>query len=192
MKSEELLSMLEGSGALLRGHFLLSSGRHSPAYVQCARLLEDPRRACKVGQALAERLRGYGPASILSPALGGVLIGHECAEALGVPFRFCERVGAELSLRRGFELRPGERIAVVEDVVTTGKSTRETLSIAQHFGAEPVAIGCILDRRTSLPELPAPVVALARLELPSYSPEECPACRQGLPFDKPGSRPSPP
>ncbi len=121
-----LVRLLEESGALRRGHFQLSSGLHSTAYVQCALLLEDPARARGVGQALAEELRPHHPDSVLSPALGGMIIGHEVAAALGVPFRFTERKGDELGFRRGFTLRPGEQVVIVEDVVTTGRSTLES------------------------------------------------------------------
>jgi len=136
----------EESGALRRGHFLLSSGLHSEAYVQCALLLEDPVRARQVGSDLAEMLRSYHPDSVLAPALGGVIIGHEVAAELGVPFRFTERKGDEMGLRRGFTLRQGERVVIIEDVVTTGRSTLETASLATARGARVVAIGAIIDR----------------------------------------------
>ncbi len=141
-----LMQMLEESGALRRGHFLLSSGLHSEAYVQCALLLEDPVRARKVGGDLAELLRQFHPDSVLSPALGGVIIGHEVAAGLGVPFRFTERKGEEMGLRRGFTLRQGERVVIVEDVVTTGRSTLETAALATARGARVVAVGAIIDR----------------------------------------------
>ncbi len=191
MKPDQVLEWLRESGALRKGHFLLSSGLHSEAYVQCALLLEHPERARKLGQALAKQLRVFQVDSILSPALGGVIIGHECAEALGVPFRFCERSGSDLVLRRGFTLRSGERVAIVEDVVTTGKSTLETAQVARELGAEVVAFGCILDRRGSEVESELALQALVRIKLPSFLPDECPACRMGLPLEKPGSRPNP-
>ena len=143
----EVLSLLEACGALRRGHFLLSSGLHSAAYVQCALLLEEPRRARRVGALLAARFSGIEVESVLSPALGGVIVGHEVAAALGVPFRFAERDGERLALRRGFALGAGERVVVVEDVVTTGKSTRETAELALAAGAQVVGIGAILDRK---------------------------------------------
>jgi len=194
MKSSEgWLRELEGCGALKRGHFLLSSGLHSPAYVQCALLLEEPARARAAGQEIAAALRAGGVRvdSVLSPALGGVLIGHEVAAALGVPFRFVERVGAELALRRGFELGAGERVVVVEDVVTTGKSTLETAAVARALGAEPVAAGSILDRSPQGASLGAlPLFALVRLELPTWQAERCPLCAEGSAPVKPGSRPT--
>jgi len=185
-----LMQMLEESGALRRGHFLLSSGLHSSAYVQCALLLEDPVRARKVGQDLAELLRQFHPDSVLSPALGGVIIGHEVAAGLGVPFRFTERKGEEMGLRRGFNLRQGERVVIVEDVVTTGRSTLETASLATSRGARVVAIGAIIDRTAGRDPFDVPFRALLELDLPSYGPADCPACRSGaLPAEKPGSRP---
>jgi orotate phosphoribosyltransferase len=184
-----LLRLLEESGALCRGHFLLSSGRHSPAYVQCALLLEDPVRSRRVGAELAEELRSFHPDSVLSPALGGVIIGHEVAAALGVPFRFAERKGSELGLRRGFGLRQGERVVIVEDVVTTGRSTLETAALATSRGARVVAIGAIIDRSGGQTPFDVPFRSLMTLELPSYTPSECPQCEAGGSPEKPGSRP---
>jgi len=187
----EILALLEGCGALRRGHFLLSSGLHSAAYVQCALLLEEPRRARRVGELLAARFAGIEVDSVLSPALGGVIVGHEVASALGVPFRFAERDGERLALRRGFALSAGERVVVVEDVVTTGKSTRETADLALAAGAEVVGIGAILDRSPGPLDLPTPLAALARLDLPAHRAEACPLCAAGSAPEKPGSRPRP-
>lgn len=185
-----LMRMLEESGALRRGHFLLSSGLHSEAYVQCALLLEDPVRARRVGEDLAEKLRAFHPDSVLAPALGGVLIGYEVAAALGVPFRFTERKGEEMGLRRGFTLKQGERVVIVEDVVTTGRSTLETAALATSRGARVVAVGAIIDRTAGRDPFDVPFRALLELDLPSYPPNECPACQSGaLPAEKPGSRP---
>ena len=187
-----LMRMLEESGALRRGHFLLSSGLHSQAYVQCALLLEDPLRARQVGEDLAEELRSFHPDSVLAPALGGVVIGHEVAAALGVPFRFTERKGEEMGLRRGFTLRQGERVVIVEDVVTTGRSTLETAALATGRGARVVAIGAIIDRTVGRDPFDVPFRALLELDLPSFPPSECPACQAGAaPPEKPGSRPEP-
>jgi orotate phosphoribosyltransferase len=185
----ELEAMLAESGALRRGHFRLSSGLHSPAYVQCALLLELPSRAREVGAALAERLREHAPESVLSPALGGVIIGHEVASALGVPFRFTERQEGLMALRRGFAIAAGERVAVIEDVVTTGKSTRECAAVAEAAGARVVAIGSILDRSGGQHAFAPPYAALLRLDFPTYPPESCPLCAAGGTAEKPGSRP---
>jgi orotate phosphoribosyltransferase len=185
-----LMRLLEESGALRRGHFLLSSGLHSQAYVQCALLLEDPVRARRVGEDLAEELRSFHPDSVLAPALGGVIIGHEVAASLGVPFRFTERKGEEMGLRRGFTLRQGERVVIVEDVVTTGRSTLETAALATGHGVRVVAIGSIIDRSAGRDPFDIPFRSLLPLDLPSYVPNECPVCRAGgQPPEKPGSRP---
>jgi orotate phosphoribosyltransferase len=183
--------MLEECGALRRGHFLLSSGLHSPAYVQCALLLEDPRRAREVGRALAADLAQVAPDSVLAPALGGVIIGHEVAAALGVPFRFAEREGERMALRRGFALPAGERVAVVEDVVTTGKSTLETAALAEAAGARVVGIGSIIDRSGGRHGFTVPYAALLALDLPTYPADACPLCAGGSTAVKPGSRPQP-
>ena len=191
-RRELILRLLEESGALRRGHFLLSSGLHSGAYVQCALLLEDPVRSRRVGEELAEELRQFHPDSVLAPALGGVIIGHEVATSLGVPFRFTERKGEEMGLRRGFTLRQGERVVIVEDVVTTGRSTLETAALATSRGARVVAIGGIIDRTVGRDPFDVPFRALLELDLPSFSPAECPACQSGAaPLEKPGSRPEP-
>jgi len=189
---EDIERQLVASGALLRGHFQLSSGLHSPGYVQCALLLEQPARARRAGEAIAAALRPLAAHidSVLSPALGGVVIGHEVAAALGVPFRFAERQGERLALRRGFSLAPGERVVVVEDVVTTGRSTLETAALAAAAGAEVVGIGAIIDRSGGRHGFEVPFAALLALELPTWKPEECPLCREGGTAVKPGSRPA--
>lgn len=192
LDDQSLTQMLEESGALRRGHFLLSSGLHSDAYVQCALLLEDPKRARWAGEALAAALRSQRADSVISPALGGVIIGHEVAAALGVPFRFSERKGEAMGLHRGFALRPGERVVIVEDVITTGKSTRETAALAASCGAEVVGVGAIIDRTGGPNPFNVPFHSLLRLDLTSYLPMQCPFCLAGgAPPEKPGSRPQP-
>ena len=188
-EATDVTKLLEESGALKRGHFQLSSGLHSSAYVQCALLLELPARAREVGTALAEKLRAYSIDSILSPALGGVIIGHEVAAGLNVPFRFAERKGTELEIRRGFALRLGEKVAIIEDVVTTGKSTLETARLAESAGAEVVAIGAIIDRTAGANPFPMPFASLLELNLPAFKAEDCPLCAAGGVAEKPGSRP---
>lgn len=184
------LRLMEESGALQHGHFLLSSGLHSGAYVQCALLLEDPVRSRRIGDELANRLRAFHPDSVLAPALGGVIIGHEVATSLGVPFRFTERKGEEMGLRRGFQLRQGERVVIIEDVVTTGRSTLETAALATGRGARVVAIGSIIDRAAGRTPFDVPYRALLPLDLPSFHPADCPLCQDGAPPpEKPGSRP---
>lgn len=183
-----LQQWLEDTGALRQGHFLLSAGGHSPAYVQCALLLEQPEKAAKVGELLADRLERHRPQAVISPALGGLIIGYEVASSLGVPFRFAERVGGVMTLRRGFSIQANERIAIVEDVVTTGKSTQEVASLLQESGAIICAIGSILDRTGEENPFGAPFEALMALTLPTFKPEACPLCAQEIPIDRPGSR----
>ena len=189
----DLLADLGASGALHEGHYRLSSGLHSNRYVQCAKLLEDPVRARRVGVELATRLGGFDPVSVLSPALGGLIIGHETAAALGVPFRFSERRDGVMKLRRGFELARGERVAVIEDVVTTGGSAREAALVAREYGAQVVAYGAIIDRSAG-PDVSArfdaPFVALLELEVVAWEPADCELCAAGEPLAAPGSRPA--
>jgi len=176
------------AGALLEGHFRLTSGLHSPGYLQCALVLQHPREAEAYGVALAERLRDLGARTVLSPALGGIVIGQEVGRALGVRAIFAERVDGTLMLRRGFSLEPGETVVVIEDVVTTGGSTRETIEVARAAGARVVGAGAIIDRGGGLQRLDVPFHALAQLSLPTYEPSSCPLCLAGQPVVKPGSR----
>ena len=182
---------LEETEALKRGHFRLSSGLHSPAYVQCALLLQHPERARRLGAEIASRLGMTNVQSVLSPAMGGLIIGYEVAAALGIPFRFVERAGGRMSLRRGFELGLGERVVIVEDVVTTGKSTLEAISVARAHGAEICAVASILDRTEGGNPFEVPFVSLFDLVLPTYDADRCPLCLAGEDLVKPGSRPVP-
>jgi orotate phosphoribosyltransferase len=188
MTRDELLDLYRRSGALLEGHFRLTSGLHSPGYLQCALVLQHPQHAEALGRAIAERTRGLRPTVVLSPALGGVVIGHEVARALGVRAIFAERQDGALMLRRGFVVAENDRVLVVEDVVTTGGSTRETIQVARAAGGHVVGAGSIVNRGTGAP-LDVPYVALLEIALPTYEPDTCPLCAQGLPVVKPGSRP---
>jgi orotate phosphoribosyltransferase len=195
MTPDETLALLGSSGALLTGHFRLSSGDHSDRYVQCARATEEPARAARLGgaiAALAARAAAGAIEAVVAPALGGVLIGHEVARALGVRFVFAEREGAAFALRRGFELRRGERLLLVEDVLTTGGSVLELARLASSCGAEPIAVGAIVDRSAGRLAPGLPVHALLALEIPRYAPGACPLCACGVPLVKPGSRPDAP
>ena len=185
----ELLQLCEQKGAYLRGHFRLSSGLHSPEYLQCARLLSDPAVAERLGQALAALGPGLPVDFVSAPALGGLIIGHEVARALHRPFLFTERDGeGRMSLRRGFQIEPGQRGLVVEDVVTTGKSTLETIGVLRASGAVVVGAASIFDRSGGTADLGLPRVALATLEVVAYPPDVCPLCAAGQPVVKPGSR----
>jgi orotate phosphoribosyltransferase len=173
---------------LLDGHFRLTSGLHSPGYLQCALVLQHPREAEACGVAIAARVRGLRPTAVLSPALGGIVIGHEVARALGVRAVFAERQEGQLTLRRGFSLDASERVLVVEDVVTTGGSTRETIAVARAAGATVVGAAAIIDRSGGQQDLDVPFQALATVDLPVYQPDACPLCARGEPVVKPGSR----
>ena len=182
------LKDFEETGALLTGHFRLSSGLHSDRYLQCARLLMWPRRAEEAGRELAEKLREFDTAAIVSPALGGVIIGHETARALGVPAMFVERKDGAFSLRRGFSLSPGQKVAVVEDVFTTGKSTREAVAAVEAAGGRVAAVGSIVDRGLPPNAFSVPARSLLPLSVPSWPEAECPLCAKGVPIESPGSR----
>ena len=175
-------------GALLEGHFRLTSGLHSPGYLQCALVLQHPREAEACGAEIAARVKDLKPQVVLSPALGGIVIGQEVGRALGVRAIFAERQDGKLSLRRGFALEPRERVLVVEDVVTTGMSTRETIEVARAAGATVVGAASIIDRSGGQQSLDVPFQALATVSLPTYQPESCPLCAAGQPVVKPGSR----
>ena len=193
-QAHPVLDLFRSTGAYLNGHFRLTSGLHSDQYLQCALVLQFPHHAERLGQWLAEALRSVVATSVdvvVSPALGGILIGHEVARALGVRFLFTERDSSrEMTLRRGFTVTPGEKAVVVEDVITTGGSTREVLDVLRKCGAQPIAAGAIIDRSGGKTDLGTPLVALATLEAAAFSPDHCPLCAQGLPVVKPGSRPA--
>lgn len=188
VSADGILDLFRGAGALLEGHFRLTSGLHSAGYLQCALVLQHPREAAICGAALAARVSGQGVQTVLSPALGGIVIGQEVGRALGVRAIFAERQDGKLSLRRGFTLSPGEKVYVIEDVVTTGGSTKETIDVARAAGADVVAAGSIIDRSGGQQRIDVPYHALAVVSLPTYEAESCPLCLAGLPVIKPGSR----
>ena len=189
---DSLLRAFEERGALLSGHFLLSSGLHSPRYLQCARVLMDPGFASVLGAALAARLRGVlgvtVPGAVVAPALGGVLVAHEVARALGCRGLFTERQDGVMSLRRGFSLDAGEPVVVVEDVITTGGSTREVIDAVGARGARVLAVGSLVDRSGGRVDLGLPRASLLALEVESYPADACPLCAAGSRPEKPGSR----
>ncbi|HWW93078.1 MAG TPA: orotate phosphoribosyltransferase [Vicinamibacteria bacterium] len=190
--SAELLRIFQERGALQEGHFLLTSGLHSPRYLQCALILMDPPLATRLGQELAGRLRpllgGISPGAVVAPALGGILVAHEVARGLGVRGLFMEREGGRMTLRRGFALGKGEAVVVVEDVITTGGSTREVMDAVRDLGARVVAAGSLVDRSGGAADLGVPRASLLTLEAPTYAPETCPLCAAGGRPEKPGSR----
>jgi orotate phosphoribosyltransferase len=191
---DRVLDLFEQTGAYLQGHFRLSSGLHSSGYLQSALVLQFPRPAELLGRKLAEALSGWTKrtaiGSVISPALGGLIIGYEVARALGVRFLFTERdADRKMSLRRGFTVTPGEKIIVIEDVITTGGSTREVIDVVRALGGKAVAAGSIIDRSGGAADVGIPRVALETLSVPVWEPEQCPLCLRGEPVTKPGSRP---
>lgn len=180
--------MFRESGAFLEGHFRLSSGLHSPGYLQCALVLQHPVPAGALGAAIAAATRAWAATVVLSPALGGIVIGQEVGRALGVRAIFAERTDGALALRRGFTLSPADRVLVVEDVLTTGGSTRETIDVAATHGATVIGAAAIIDRSGGRHGLPVPFAALCPMDLPTYPPDACPLCAGGSQAVKPGSR----
>ena len=187
---DELLDLFRKSGALLDGHFRLTSGLHSSSYLQCALVLSRPADAEILGRDIADKVRSFGATVVLSPALGGIVIGHEVARALGIRALFAERQEGTLTLRRGFMLADNDRVLVVEDVLTTGGSTRETMQVARAAGAQVVGVGSIVDRSGGTLSFDVPFGSLLSMSVPAYEPDKCPLCAKGLPVVKPGSRPA--
>jgi orotate phosphoribosyltransferase len=188
MQSNDVLELYRKTGALLEGHFRLTSGLHSERYLQSAVVLQFPEFAAALGEAIAKTTRHLRPSVVLSPALGGIVIGHEVARALGVRALFAERQERVLMLRRGFAVSAQDRVLVVEDVITTGGSTRETIDVASTAGAQVVGAAAIIDRGTDAGRVTLPLHTLVQLDVPTYQPEACPLCARGLPVTKPGSR----
>ncbi len=184
----DILQHFKDSGALLDGHFILSSGLHSPKYLQCALALQHPADAIQFGCRVVERLGGQTFETVASPAIGGLIIGLAVAQALGVRFIWTEREKGVMRLRRGFRIKGGERVLVVEDVITTGGSTRECIAALEEGGAKVTAAASIIDRSNGSADVGVPRVSLATLDVPGYKPENCPLCRAGIEAFKPGSR----
>ena len=185
------LKLLERCGALLTGHFCLSSGRHSNRYLQCAVALQHPYIAERLGVALADRVTAIGkepPGAVVSPALGGLIIGHETGRALKVRACFVEQVNGRITLRRGFNLAPNEPVLIVEDVVTTGLSSREAMQAVEASGGRPIGLACIANRGGHACIAKLPVTALVALNFTSWDERDCPLCASGQTIDKPGSR----
>jgi orotate phosphoribosyltransferase len=197
MNSDQILAQFKETDALLEGHFVLSSGLHSPKYLQCALALQYPADAAKFGRAIADAFVGTGSGSdrpplnidtVASPAIGGLVIGYAVAQALNVRFIWTEREDGVMTLRRGFSLKEGERILVVEDVITTGGSTRECIEALEKNGATVIGAASIIDRSNGEADVGVPRIALVSLDVPSYQPEACPLCESGSVAYKPGSR----
>lgn len=189
MTDKEVLEVFQKTGGILKGHFLLTSGRHSDTYMQCAKLFVDTESSEKLCAALAEKLVGIEAEAVVSPAVGGILMGYEVARQLRVPNYFMERENGEMTLRRGFSIAEGTKVLVVEDVVTTGGSVKEVIAKLKAMGANPVAVASIVDRSAGAVEFGLPFYNLISMNVVSYEPENCPICKEGkIPAVKPGSR----
>jgi orotate phosphoribosyltransferase len=188
LRADEVIQKFRATGALLEGHFVLTSGLHSAVYLQCALVLQYPLEAEELGRSIADHFQDAKIETVASPAIGGLIIGHEVARALGARFIWTERENGTMVLRRGFSVSLGERILVVEDVVTTGGSTRETVAALQAHGAKVIGAASIIDRSGGKANVGVPRVALATLAVPLEEPAGCDACKRGEPAIKPGSR----
>lgn len=183
-----VVSKLKEVGALLEGHFLLSSGKHSDRYCQCAKLLQYPDKASEVLNIVAEQLKKVDFDIIVGPAMGGVVVSYELARQLHKPGIFAERQNGEMTIRRGFEIKKGQKVIISEDVITTGKSSLEVAKVIEELGGEIVGFCSIVDRRANDVKIPYPVYSAVKLEINTYDPEDCPICKKGIPYVKPGSR----
>ncbi len=190
LSPEELVDLFKQKDALLTGHFLLSSGLHSDKYLQCAKVLQYPDAAERIGAAIADKFSGEMPQCVVGPAIGGIVVAQEVGRALGVRAIFAERESGSMTLRRGFAVDKGERVLVVEDVITTGGSVREVIDALGALGADVIGVGAIIDRSDASAQFDVPFRSLARLDVKTYSADECPLCRRGEPAQKPGSRKS--
>jgi len=188
LTTDQVIETFKKSGALLEGHFKLTSGLHSSVYLQCALVLQFPEKAEAFARAIADQYEGKQIELVASPAIGGLIIGHEVARALGARFIWTERQDGEMTLRRGFSVRPGEKTLVVEDVVTTGGSTRETIDALRKAGASVIGAASIIDRSSGEADVGAERIALATLDVRSMQPDECDLCKAGVEVVKPGSR----
>jgi len=188
MTEKEILEIFEKTNALLKGHFKLSSGLHSAQYLQCARVLRYPEYAEKLCKLLAEKFISAKPDSVIAPALGGILVSYEVARALKIKSLFMERVNGKMTLRRGFKISKNDKILIVEDVITTGLSTREVIEAVNSFGSTIVGVGCLVDRSGGKVDFGARFENLIKLDIPTFKPENCPLCKDNTPLTKPGSR----
>ncbi len=190
MNRQDVIQEYKDAGALLEGHFKLSSGLHSPMYLQCARVLMDPERASRLCRVVADKIiaAGHQIELVVSPAMGGVIVGYEMARQLGVPAVFTERVEGEFALRRGFDIPEGAKILMMEDIITTGLSSKECIKVIREWGGNVVAAGCLVDRSNGSVDVGAPVYSLLAMDIPTYAADDLPASLQAIPAIKPGSR----
>ena len=188
MKLDEILQIFEKTNALLKGHFKLSSGLHSAQYLQCALVLQHPEYAKKLCSELADRFKSEKPSVVVAPALGGVLVSYEVASALGCRSIFTEREDGKMTIKRGFDIKTSDRVLVVEDVITTGGSTKEVIDTAKQKGARIIGVGAIIDRSCEKIDFGVKFECLAKLDIKTFKPEDCPLCKKAIPVIKPGSR----
>lgn len=188
MEDKEILEIFKKTNALLTGHFKLSSGFHSEKYLQCALMLQYPKYAKKLCQELAKRFEKEKPTVVVGPAIGGILVSYEVAKALGCRSIFTEREEGKMVLRRGFDIKESDKVLVVEDVVTTGGSTKEVIDVVKQRGAKLVGVGAIIDRSCEGVDFGVKFEYLVKLNIETFKPEDCPFCRKGIPVLKPGSR----
>jgi len=189
LSRDEILQIFIDTGALLQGHFLLTSGKHSAQYMQCAQVLQYPRKAAILGEELAAQFEGLEIDTVIGPAMGGIIVAHEVGRSLGVKAVFTERQNGEMALRRGFKLNPGEKVLVVEDVITTGGSVREVINIVKEAGAIPVGVGVLVDRSGGKADFDGILLqSLLQLNIEAFETDNCPLCAKGIPWEKPGSR----
>lgn len=188
LSQETIFEIFKDTKALLEGHFELSSGLHSPRYVQCARVLQYPEFASILCQQLSKKFRHLGISAVIGPALGAVVVAQEMARALNVRAIFSERKEGKMQLRRGFEIAPGEKVLAVEDVITTGGSLKEVLDLVQEIGGDVVSVGALVDRSQGKVDFGVPMETLVQVEVQAYESKECPLCQKNVPIDKPGSK----
>lgn len=188
LSREEIMEVFRRTGVLFEGHFVLTSGRHSAHYLQCAKVQQFPEENAILCRNLAENFRDQGITTVIGPAVGAIVMSYEIARNLGARFLFAERENGIMTLRRAFTLEPGERVLVVEDVITTGGSVREVIEVVKKHGAVPVGVGVLVDRSNGRADLGVPVTSLIRFDIETYDPANCPLCEQGIPAYKPGSR----
>lgn len=188
MNENEVFEILKSVEAIKEGHFQFSSGLHSETYIQCAMILKEPKISGRICAAIADLFRDDKPDLVVGPALGGIIVAYEVARALGVPGFWTEREQGKMQLRRSFIIKPGQRVLVVEDVITTGGSSQEVVNLAQEMGGQVIGVGAIVDRSNGKAKISVPFRALISREMNNYDPTECPLCQQGIPLYKPGSR----
>lgn len=186
MTDAELMDAFKEAGALLTGHFKLRSGMHSDHFFQCALIFEDPKRGEKLCATLAEKMKGVEADYVISPAVGGLLVGQELAKYLGTKAIFADKENDNMVLKRGFQIKPGDRVVIAEDVVTKGGRVQQTIDLVKSLGGIPVAVGIIADRSTGV-DFGVPLYSLIKLNLPTFDPEDCPICKAGVPITVPGS-----